>query len=108
METTEMQKAHHFLFLALAGCLCGCYLPQAESALIRNFRAHRPAFEELLKLAAGDPDHPRISGGQVPPVGMRPERFALYKELFRKLNIDSGLTRYSAYPGAVFLIVVRT
>lgn len=100
-----MHRLQHVSWIVAAGVLSGCYRAPAEDTLIQNVRLHRVTFDKLVALADGDRGYFRVSAGRVPPVGMVPQRFAHYSELFRALRIENGLTRNAAYPGALFVIV---
>jgi hypothetical protein len=88
----------------MAGILCGCHSLPDDDTLTRNFLLHRATFDRLLSLAAEDFQYNRISAGTVPPIGMTAQRFKRYSELFRDLHIENGITRYAAFPRAVFVI----
>ncbi len=99
-----MLKAALPLTLAALVGLCGCHRFRRGEDLAQVFAADRKGFNELLKMAETDSTFSRISAGRVPPSGMSESRFDAYLALFRRLRIDNGITRYHAYPKAVFII----
>jgi hypothetical protein len=88
--------------ILFAGCY---YQPQTETQLIQTFGSHRQAFDKLLAMAVADRKFRRVSGGEVPPVGMSESRFGEYLAIFRELGVQSGTDwGLPFYPEGLFVI----
>jgi hypothetical protein len=79
---------------------------KSDEALIANFKAHEAQFNQLLEMVLADKGLRRIDDDWTDPkdpqtIGVSSERIAVYRKIFRTLDIPRG---FSSYQGIVEFI----
>ena len=96
--------------LALSSCA-----PATDRSLQERFFSHQEDFQKLLDMYQQDahlvtiaPDYTLLdTDGSWPRknIGISPERWQQYRQLFSELGLSGGVGRTDDYPGAIYFLV---